>query len=298
VKDVTVGIKTFKRDKKLFNLLNSLQKWNFKEVIVADDSNISPEKRKKYEDMKKKIPLTVLELPFDTGLSQGRNEIVKNTKTKYILFLDDDMIPYKISPLRRILDEIPDIGGVGGILIENNKMKCGAHNLHFKDGYLIRDVNPIPKIKMVGNEPFFVFDFIPNSALFRTRTLKDIPWDPKFKIKYEHLDFYLTHKEKGKWKFAVSPASFVGHFPSNQKKDNAYNKFRYGKDRFNKSENHFFYKWGFKGIFYLDAGFMGEKRTLAPIRIMFEKIVLRIFPTRIAYILRKIYVLIKDKKRS
>ena len=71
---ITVGVKTFMRTPKVRLCLQSLAQHTWHEVIVADDGQIDGA-RAMYTDAER-APLKVLRLPFDTGLSAGRNEIV------------------------------------------------------------------------------------------------------------------------------------------------------------------------------------------------------------------------------
>ncbi len=265
LEDVTVGLKTFYRTKRLEMTLNSLIGLGVKEVIVADDGPEDPIKEKIYERMKQHLPLKVLKLPYDAGLGYGRKEIVKHTKTKYLLIIDDDMkVPHNISFLKNILERDKLLGGVSGCWIEYGKLKCGAHNLDCKDRFLIRHDPDNIKIKTTEEGiPYVYFDFIPNSALFRRRALKDYCWDENYIINFEHLDFYWGHKQLGKWKFAVTPTVFFEHYPGGSK---TYKKFRLSKERYKKSKEYFLKKWNLNGIINIRTGFL--KQDLSPIGTM------------------------------
>ena len=64
---------------------------SFYPIIIADDSNdkYKSQNLKIIEKYKSKTSIEVIDLPFDSGLSKGRNEIVSKCKTKYIMILDD-----------------------------------------------------------------------------------------------------------------------------------------------------------------------------------------------------------------
>ena len=257
LEDVTVGLKTFYRTKKLEMTLNSLIGLGVKEVIVTDDGPEDPIKEEIYEKMRQYLPLKVLKLPYNTGVGYGRKEIVKHTKTEYLLIIDDDMkVPNNVSFLKSILERDKLIGGVSGCLIEYGKPKCGAHNLDCKDRFLIRYDPDNIKINITEEGiPYVYFDFIPNSALFRTRTIKDYCWDENYIINFEHLDFYWGHKQLGKWKFAATPTVFFEHYPGGSK---TYKKFRLNKERYKKSREYFLKKWDLKGIISIKRGFWGQ----------------------------------------
>jgi len=260
--DVTVGIKTFYRPEKLKNALKSLISLGVSEVIVADDGPEDPDKEQLYNSMSEYLPLRVLRLPYDSGLAYGRNKIVENTKTPYLLIIDDDMkIPDKNSILflKQILINDKTIGGVGAFLIENGRIRSGAHNLSYKRGYIIRDVPDKLEINFSNGIPYIIFDQILNAALFRTRCLRDYPWDEYYKINFEHLDFYWGHKQLGKWRFAVSPAVFFEHHPGG---DRIYRRFRFSKERYKRSKEYFLKKWNLKGVINIQMDFLNQNYSL------------------------------------
>lgn len=97
--DIAIGIKAFTRVDKLRIVLSKLSTFNLGniDVIIVDDDPQMPEKDKLCDETSKKLNLKVLKLLYNSGLSHGRNVIVKNTKTKYILLLDDVVISNEIS---------------------------------------------------------------------------------------------------------------------------------------------------------------------------------------------------------
>jgi hypothetical protein len=246
-KMVTVGIKSFFRPQAVERTLKALVGHDFAEVIVADDSVIDEEKQSIFNEAKKKIKnFRVIELPFDVGLSIGRNEIVKNCNTEYILMLDDDQeIPSNIIKLGDILEYDKNLGGVSCYWREFGKIKCTATNLIDLKNYILRDIE-MKEYQTDSGVRFLYADFIPNSTLFRINCLREIKWDPRFKIGREHLDFYLAHKRAGKWKFAVTPDVIIEHFP---KRNGSYSIcYRHNEKRLFNSDLIFKLKWKKKYI--------------------------------------------------
>ena len=87
--NLTIGIKTFNRPLCLENCLQSIRKLYPKiNIIVADDSN--DEIKDNNKKITNKYNADLIDLPFDSGVSIGRNSIVNKVKTKYYLTLDDD----------------------------------------------------------------------------------------------------------------------------------------------------------------------------------------------------------------
>lgn len=214
-RDITVGIKTFMRTQQLRLCLESLRTIEWREVVVADDGPIDEERERLYQAYGAQLPLRLLRLPFDTGLAAGRNEIVQQCDTPYLLMLDDDQtVPANIGQLADILDENPVIGGASAIMLEHGDRKCTACDLRLVGSRIIKEVcdrHPVCHTKL--GQRYVTFSFIPNSTLFRRNCLTDLPWDPYYKIGREHLDFYFAHQRLGRWQFAVSLDVLIGHHP-------------------------------------------------------------------------------------
>jgi glycosyltransferase involved in cell wall biosynthesis len=87
--DVTFLVKTHERPQCLRKLLLSLRtQFPRTRVIVADDGRVSLRHRLDDE------LLTLLTLPYDVGLSAGRNAMLERVETKYFITLDDDFVLY------------------------------------------------------------------------------------------------------------------------------------------------------------------------------------------------------------
>lgn len=245
--DVTVGVKTLYRRETLKRTLLALSKWNFNEIYVADDSNISDDKWDFYGDIKEDVSFKVLDLPNDTGVSYGRNRIIEKVDTKYFLLLDDDQVPYNLRLLKIILEENPNFGGVGGAWFQDGKLLCGGCNLVLKGNYLIKDVKDVEQDFIFGI-PYWKLDMITTSALFRAKVFDDYMWDEEYKTGYEHVDFFLHHKLNMDWKFASCPVAVFGHYP---KRDEKYKNERKSRDKLLHSRNHFLNKWDLKEVIKL-----------------------------------------------
>ena len=81
---ITVAIKTFERPELVNRAVSSLRQFHpTMPVIIADDSK---EPISFNDD-----PYTeTLHLPFDTGISYGRNRAIERVKTPFYLLMDDD----------------------------------------------------------------------------------------------------------------------------------------------------------------------------------------------------------------
>lgn len=117
---LTAIIKTFERPKSLHRLIRSLGK-HYPEmpILVADDSQ-QPVQR---EDA------SVIQLPFNVGVSEGRNAMLARLRTPYFLLLDDDLQLQHDSHIQRLLEVVArgDLDLAAGDLLRCRK-KWGLFN--------------------------------------------------------------------------------------------------------------------------------------------------------------------------
>lgn len=185
MKDVTAIIKTFERPHIAQRLIDSIRvKYPTLPVLIADDSK-EPTCFK---------GATTYHLPFDSGLSAGRNLLVKHVNTKYSLLLDDDWIfdsDTNIGNLVQILD-FGDLDIIAGI-IKNAQHFYGT--LSRENDILYMKTKPLEKDSL-----YTLCDYTHNFFLALTETLLFNPWDNELKLS-EHLDFFLRLKNKAKVAF-------------------------------------------------------------------------------------------------
>lgn len=246
--DITVGIKSFLRPEALRRTLGALESFDFAAVLVGDDGAISAGKEEVYEWASSTLPgFALLRLPRDVGLSAGRNAIVEECGTDYLLMLDDDQeVPANVMELAEVLDHDLRLGGVSCFWREFGRMKCTATNIHEVGRYVVKDTNDVEIARTPSGVEYILADFVPNSTLFRTACLRDSAWDENFKIGSEHLDFYLAHKRLKKWTFAVVPSVVIEHYP--KRKGGYSSNYRHNRDRLRASERYFREKWGKQGV--------------------------------------------------
>lgn len=268
--DTAVGIKTFKREEKLFRCLESLKEWNFKEVIVADDSKISDEKWDKYKNMKDEIPLKILDLSYKSGIGYGRNSTLEKTSAEYFLVLDDDMIPQNIRFLKKILTSKKRMGGVGPFIIENNNLVCGASDLFLKNGCLIKDIKNRKKV-IEHPHPHFIFDWIPQTSLYKTKCLKEFGWDDKLETAKDHVDLFLNFYLKSDWKFSVTPKTVFKHFPGGSFE---YKMRRKNKQKMKEQYEYLLSKWNLRDIVDIKKNFYGPLNIREELEIKIKRIML------------------------
>ena len=228
----TFIIKTFMRNSCLDRLLMSIVKY-YKDVpiLIADDGNDFDVPRykalwEKLFDLGLTVKPVAYNLPFDSGLSFGRNEMVKNAKTEYVVLLDDDFVfteHTNIEKLIKIAQTDPHIGVVGGCLVneagrsinfEGELVKEGRDLVYRKKGSKFEDVDGI-KYKMTETTL--------NFGVFRRDMLLQQPWDNEIKIAGEHTDWFYRLKSTY-WKVAYCPEVVAEHLQDIKPEYRAYRK--------------------------------------------------------------------------
>lgn len=251
MRDVTAGIKAFLRQDELRSAIRALSEVDVAEVIVADDSGMPDERRKLYQELDQEVALRVLELPFDCGVSYGRNRIAEACRTDYLLLLDDDHVVFpNIELLREAIELRPDLGGVSGVWRELGGRKSSAGNLYRFGNRLYRDVGRGGEyLGRVQGRDVLGYDFIPLGGIFRLACLKEYPWDETYKTAREHLDYFLQHKVSGKWRFGLLDEAVLEHKPVDKRRSTgSYVTYRHGQGRHQASRDHFFSKWGIRDV--------------------------------------------------
>jgi glycosyltransferase involved in cell wall biosynthesis len=177
VRQVTALIKTFERPHVLQRLVSSIERrYPALRVIVVDDS-------------RRPIRLPGVEtvvMPFNSGISAGRNEGLRRVRTKYVLVLDDDLVFYRGTALAEavaLIERHSEIDIMGGRLIQLPFFRTSHPGQIF-----YADAAPVlPLGSAVGD--LTVCDKANNFFLARTDRLRLVPWDPELKL-VEHADFF------------------------------------------------------------------------------------------------------------
>ena len=129
---VTVCIKTFLRPETVTRCVRSVvTRLPGVRVLVCDDSDgggLLPEEAE------------VICLPFDSGVSRGRNMLADMVTTPFLLQLDDDMVLTEDTDVLhalRILSEDLAIDLVGGVVVDDADEWAMAGSLTLTDGTLV-----------------------------------------------------------------------------------------------------------------------------------------------------------------
>jgi hypothetical protein len=179
IQQLTAFVKTFERPYVLRRLVASIKRlYPSLGIVVVDDSR-KPTRLAGVE--------TVV-MPYDSGISAGRNEGLEHVTTPYVLVLDDDVVFYRRTRLAAALalmerhSEIDIMGGqlVDLPLLRARPLPAGA--------IFSTDARPaIPLGSSVGG--LEVVDKVSNFFIARRDRLVPVLWDPLLK-QAEHADFF------------------------------------------------------------------------------------------------------------
>jgi len=231
---VAIGIKTFMREDNFFKVIDSIEK-HFPlpyRLYIADDSGeISGEKEYLYQRLRVRGHV-IIKLPFNSGLSAGRNAIINKVKEDYILMTDDDIgltDSVSIENMKKVLDSSEDIGICAGMIYQENGEYFGGENysrglkLEIDRKLLFRS-RAEKNLSKTNGIIFNYADQVVNFFLAKREVFNDITWDSRIKVEYEHVDFFLNLK-KTKWRATVCLDTKFIHFRS-LREDSLYNQYR------------------------------------------------------------------------
>jgi cytidyltransferase-like protein len=213
---IAVGIKTFMRDLTFLKTLETYKTTLGKlglpyRIYVADDGPPGDAMKTMAYDTLKLEGHMVITLPFDSGISLGRNAIIKQVKEQYVLISDDDVVirdAESIKKMKAVLDENENIGLVAAMLKYDRGAFFGCENyarglrLERRGNLLAR--GPAPRDVQETSEgiKFMIADQVPNIFLAKRAIFNEVMWDGRIRIEYDHMDFFLELK-KTRWKAAV-----------------------------------------------------------------------------------------------
>ncbi|MEX2604631.1 MAG: glycosyltransferase [Gracilimonas sp.] len=168
----------------LKELLESIYKYYpTAEVTIADQS--------KDIDVAfyKPFPVKVLPLPYDCGLSIGRNTLFEQTKQPHKLLLEDDFLFTEETDVDKLitLSELYDI--IGGAVYRINRIPFEAYLEKHGDTLVqVPDGDNWQEYKGIRHKPT---GCVLNFGIFP----EDVRWDERLKLR-EHQHFFYNHRHK------------------------------------------------------------------------------------------------------
>lgn len=177
--EVTAVIKTFERPKKLKRLVKSIKRlYPGLKIIVVDDSR-QPQHLEGVE---------TIVMPYDSGVSAGRNAGLAAVSTRYMLCLDDDFVFNRHTDLLsvyRAMQLHPEIDLLAGEVV--------YLPLRIVHNYSETPVFRTEQLPL--HEPgSYIGDYrvhlkVPNFYLGRTEKIRLVGWDKNLK-RLDHADFF------------------------------------------------------------------------------------------------------------
>ena len=185
-------------------------------------------------------------MPYDSGVCYARNRLIEFAKTEYVLVGDDDFFytqDAKVERMVKFLDSNKDFDLIGGRVNEGGEVKNYQGYFELNDDYIkINPVNLNGQFNFDEKSELFYkkVDLTFNFFVARRESIKDIPWDEKIKVAYEHSDWFISMKKAGR-NVAFSTDPVVIHKPAiNAKVPEEYRGFRNrqcDKERFYSKHN-------------------------------------------------------------
>lgn len=197
---LTVTAKTFLRPATARRFVRATRRTFTGRIVLADDSPepmAAPDAR-----------TTVLGLPFNSGVSVGRNAAIAAVTTPYVMVTDDDVVMTAGTDLAgavEFLEDHPDVDAVCATLIELPRWYAWPYGdeLELLPGHL-------PPLRAFGE----VVDGLPvvlkgpQVYVARTERLRTVPYDEQVRM-VDHRDFFSS--ASGRLVFVSAPGLLAFH---------------------------------------------------------------------------------------
>lgn len=211
---VQIIVKSFRRFKSLIRFIESVKsKYPDIQILVADDS-LEDGKEYPAEILNLHKEVYWVKLPFDSGLSAGRNRLVEICSHEYILVCDDDYVfddATRLEDLLTVLESNKELSLAAGLVRENGR-EMNWRGVLFQNEQSVSVLPLESEFEEIDNVKIRRTDLALNFFLARRESLLKCPWDENLKIGAEHLDFFLSRKKIGE-KSCYVPSVSVLHDP-------------------------------------------------------------------------------------
>ena len=184
VSEVTAIIKTFERPYAVKRLVRSIKRrYPDLKIIVVDDSRETVS----MEGVK------MIRMPYNTGISIGRNRALDETESRYFLLLDDDFVfsrRQKIGEWVDFMESHPQVDILGGRCIDLPLyIEHDFHDMPLFRSDQTPKIEPGTRLDYHGPDRYVVANKVQNFFLGRTETVREVKWKPELKT-MEHTDFF------------------------------------------------------------------------------------------------------------
>jgi len=186
--NVTFIYKSFERQKMAKRLYHNIQTYYpGVRVIIADDSS-------KTLDLQGEN-LTVLQLPYNSGLSYGLNRALEKVETPFVIRMDDDelLTPFtKFEEQLKFLLKYKDIHMVGVLPFTAPQCRPLRETVEsYMNHVLNRRMNPfgVPFFTWI-DEQHVILRRTPNIFIVRTDKLRQVGYDDNIRM-LDHTEFFI-----------------------------------------------------------------------------------------------------------
>lgn len=197
---LSVSAKTFLRPATARRMVRTLRRVFDGDVVIADDSPVAltaPDARTR-----------VVAMPFNSGVTRGRNAALSEVGTPFVLVTDDDVVFTKASDLDRavrFLIDHPQVDAVCAFQVELPRwytIPSGDERELFPGHQPLR----IPFGTEIGGLPVIAKG--PQVYVGRTESLRQVPYDEHLRM-VDHRDFFSA--AAGRLVFVQAPWLTVYH---------------------------------------------------------------------------------------
>jgi glycosyltransferase involved in cell wall biosynthesis len=217
---ITLLIKSFQRKGCVESLIQSIRsRYKHVKIVVVDDSR--PQLHFDHLD----TGIVTYNLPFDSGISAGRNYGVSRISTPFFVLLDDDFEFTDRTDLIQFADAIEstDLDILGGQVLRRK----GDPIRYFGNFYLdSQNRKLVCKREYQRHTNYNSCQIILNFFIARTASVSQCKWDEDLKVA-EHAAFFFAHRNRLKIGFTETVS--IMHNP---RKPLSYKKFRRRGDYF------------------------------------------------------------------
>ena len=229
-RDVTILIKTFNRPKTVVGAIKKIRKFypDIK-VLLADDS----QKTVEIDDNKTEV----FSMPFDSGVSKGRNFLLEKVETPYFLMMDDDHYFNGRTRLEKMLSltEDYDFDILSALVFQRSVFKKELYRKKLVDFYLNLEIDKGTLTFADGfyekTDKYIRCDLVHQFIIAKTEPIRQLGgWDNRLKTA-DHADFFIRAKQSS-LKVGYTPLARVDHV---HRKDERFSK-DYAKFRTRMSE--------------------------------------------------------------
>lgn len=185
---VTFLYKSFERQNMAKELYHNIQ-WFYPgaRVIVADDSRQPLELEGD--------GLTVIQLPFNSGLSRGLNAALAQVETPFVMRMDDDELLCPLSVIHRHLKFLEDHPQVDLVGVLPRNIPFGGNWREQKKAYFGQSMAHSPRPLIIPHltwidERHVVLGKVPNIFLARTGKYRALGYDDHIRM-IDHQEFFF-----------------------------------------------------------------------------------------------------------